>query len=668
MGRSPGLRWWRRLILVIVAAVACAAGGSAPSPLIVFATGGDAHTGVLDIAVAEPDGTGFRNLTHNEPGGFEPTWTPDGRGLIVWTYDSFTGNESPWSISTDGHRRALIHGDGSPSPDGRYMMELASKGLVLRTASGRLVRTLPLPLGRDEFVDSYPYWSPDARFVAVVVTNDDTAAEGSWLVPVGGGAPLQLTRNGSEEFPWAFSTDAHWLLTYTDPGHAFEWSTDGKVRRIVRGGLTRAWSATWSPDSKRIAFVGQHGDIYVTNAAVSRGVRIARTSSAAKDLRSVGIEWDPSGTLVAFSERDALYVVRAAGGRAALVTTRCSFCDPRWRPNGREIAFSSGGSSFAVSVRTHVVRRITGEPVDADSPVWSPSRSRIAFTRATDKLNNPLTLSVYTMRADGTGLTRIGRGYRPQWAPDSQRVLYVDPVGSAELQDGALGAGAIMVGGLDGTSTRVATGTSPTWSPDGHTIAFVHHTFGPSEDGGYVVTGTTLSLVGADGSSERVLASSEELGGAFFDPRWSPDGTAIAVAQQHLVADENGDTSGVTSLGLIDPSTGAERLLPLDGVHSYKWSPDSRSLLVVTSYEESLVAIDVASGATQVVAWRVLAGSSKSSLKTAVSKASKTGFETAISVNGSPKVVEVQALASSGKVLGTSKPFGTGHPALVGGY
>jgi hypothetical protein len=73
-------------------------------------------------------------------------------------------------------------------------------------------------------------------------------------------------------------------------------------------------------------------------------------------------------------------------------------------------------------------------------------------------------------------------------------------------------------------------------------------------------------------------------------------------------------------------------------------------------------------GATQVVAWRVLEGSSKSHLKTVVSKAKKTGFETAISVKGSPKTFEVQALSSSGKVLSTSKPFGTSHPALVGGY
>jgi hypothetical protein len=73
-------------------------------------------------------------------------------------------------------------------------------------------------------------------------------------------------------------------------------------------------------------------------------------------------------------------------------------------------------------------------------------------------------------------------------------------------------------------------------------------------------------------------------------------------------------------------------------------------------------------GATEVVAWRVLAGSSKSNLKPVVNKSSKTGFETAISVKGSPKLFELQALSSGGKVLGTSKPFGTSHPALVGGY
>jgi hypothetical protein len=74
-------------------------------------------------------------------------------------------------------------------------------------------------------------------------------------------------------------------------------------------------------------------------------------------------------------------------------------------------------------------------------------------------------------------------------------------------------------------------------------------------------------------------------------------------------------------------------------------------------------------GATKVVAWRVLAGSSKTHLSTVVRRATKTNFETAIPVKGSRAFYEVQALSSSGKVLGTSQPFtAAGKTKLIGGY
>ncbi len=63
-------------------------------------------------------------------------------------------------------------------------------------------------------------------------------------------------------------------------------------------------------------------------------------------------------------------------------------------------------------------------------------------------------------------------------------------------------------------------------------------------------------------------------------------------------------------------------------------------------------------GDTQVVGWRVLAGSSAQSLKSVATKA-KTGFETSIQLNGTFKAYEVQALGPKGKVLGTSKAFPT---------
>jgi len=58
-------------------------------------------------------------------------------------------------------------------------------------------------------------------------------------------------------------------------------------------------------------------------------------------------------------------------------------------------------------------------------------------------------------------------------------------------------------------------------------------------------------------------------------------------------------------------------------------------------------------GATQVAAWRVLAGSSQTALSS-VAQGAKTGFETTIAVHAKPSYYAVQALDSAGQVLGTS--------------
>ncbi len=74
-------------------------------------------------------------------------------------------------------------------------------------------------------------------------------------------------------------------------------------------------------------------------------------------------------------------------------------------------------------------------------------------------------------------------------------------------------------------------------------------------------------------------------------------------------------------------------------------------------------------GDTQVVGWRVLAGTSVQSLKTVATKA-KNGFETTIPLNGTYKAYEVQALGPKNKVLGTSKAFPTtnSNNGLPGAY
>ncbi len=63
-------------------------------------------------------------------------------------------------------------------------------------------------------------------------------------------------------------------------------------------------------------------------------------------------------------------------------------------------------------------------------------------------------------------------------------------------------------------------------------------------------------------------------------------------------------------------------------------------------------------GATQVASWRVLAGASASQLS-AVATTARAGFETAIPVSQSYAAYQVQALDASGKVIGTSRVFGS---------
>jgi arylsulfotransferase ASST len=75
-------------------------------------------------------------------------------------------------------------------------------------------------------------------------------------------------------------------------------------------------------------------------------------------------------------------------------------------------------------------------------------------------------------------------------------------------------------------------------------------------------------------------------------------------------------------------------------------------------------------GATQLAAWRVLAGKDAKHLAVVVSRHDRSGFETQIKLSSTYKAYKVQALDSKGHVLRTSGVFPTAKPpsALPPGY
>ena len=182
-------------------------------------------------------------------------------------------------------------------------------------------------------------------------------------------------------------------------------------------------------------------------------------------------------------------------------------------------------------------------PSGVHSPVTVLS-GRIVFDNLQD---------VWSMKADGTGLTRLThstwRDFDATWSPDGEMIAF---------RSERSGEPEIWLMHADGSGQhRLTRGLAPAWSPDGALIAFA----GPSGSSGII------TLIRPDGTGLRQLPHTE--GGEY--PSWSPDGTRIAfnsnLTGDHLMFVAQADGSNVAG------PVGAGEGWQVD------WSPDGRSIL-----------------------------------------------------------------------------------------
>jgi len=228
-----------------------------------------------------------------------------------------------------------------------------------------------------------------------------------------------------------------------------------------------------------------------------------------------------------------------------------------------------------------------GGDFNETEPRWSPDGRNIAFLSDARTRGQ---LQLYVCDAQGRGPRRAGtlagnvQGLR--WAPDgrSVSVLYI---ASAHRQAGALAPGARDVGVIGSVVDEqrialvdVATGsmrpiTPPDdyvyeydWAPDGRRIAFTYAR-GNGDNNWWIAK---LATIGSDGAGMRdVLAPHFQIDA----PRWSPDGRKIALIGG-LMSDF-GATGG--DLYVVDPGTGAARdVTPSDAlsVQSLQWIAPNR--------------------------------------------------------------------------------------------
>src|SRR2546428_5087594 len=225
-------------------------------------------------------------------------------------------------------------------------------------------------------------------------------------------------------------------------------------------------------------------------------------------------------------------------------TAACGFTDPLPSPDGRRLAFHSGGA-------------------------FSGGRT------------------LWLARANGTGAQPLGHADAAAWAPDSQRLAWsaadgihvLGATGGDRVVDrrpGALG----LAFSRDGRTLAFVSGNELILLRRGHECALARDALGPlawAPDGHRIAYATRsgISFVETATGRTRLVYRARGLPDTFqlpqLDLAWSPDGGRLAFSL--------GGTHA------LDVRTLRTRTLTSDGGHDLAWSPDGRMLLYVQGGE-----------------------------------------------------------------------------------
>ncbi len=217
-------------------------------------------------------------------------------------------------------------------------------------------------------------------------------------------------------------------------------------------------SPAWSPDSTQIAF--RQADLDAS-APVGSNVVVMRADGSGARVLGPGANaaWSPDGLQLAMTVWDGSFTrvwvqAASAGDRRQVSDASVASAPPAWSPDGQHLVVSSSGL-ILIEVASGSITPLTAEP--GSMPTWSAGGT-IAFS--TTGSASP---GVFVVASDGSGLRRVSGDLRfafePEWSPDGRRLLLGGEGGSPVAVVDPGSGNPTVLGNDDGTIR------SPAWQP-----------------------------------------------------------------------------------------------------------------------------------------------------------------------------------------------------------